>query len=102
MHQSAVRRHGLLARQMAVEKSLLRAVENPDISGSGQGGYSGYEGKALFNKRTGKFESAGSEVHRIPINDPRRQTSHFFDYDKWAQEKSKDGKTSKRAKVSLV
>jgi hypothetical protein len=27
-------------------------------------------------------------VHKIAVNDPRRQTSHYFDYDKWTQQKS--------------
>lgn len=100
INQSDVRRHGLLARQTAIEKSLLMAVENPASSGSPVTG--GYEGKALFNKRTGKFEAADSVIHRIPINDPRRQTSHFFDYDKWAQEKSANSRAGKRARISLV
>ena len=100
INESDVRRHGLLARQTAIEKTLLMTVENPASASSSSTG--GYEGKALFNKRTGKFESAGAVVHRIPINDPRRQTSHFFDYDKWAQEKSANPKSGKRAKISLV
>ena len=27
-------------------------------------------------------------MHKIAVNDPRRQTSHYFDYDKWTQQKS--------------
>jgi hypothetical protein len=51
-----VRRHGNLSGQVAVEKALLAAVENPNPAGSTA---SPYVGQASFNKRTGKFEGAG-------------------------------------------
>ena len=77
-----VRRHGHLSSQVAVEKALLAKVQ-----GNGTPAAEGYAGKASFNVRTGKFEGAG-EVHKIAVSDPRRQTSHFFDYDKFAAEKN--------------
>ena len=36
-------------------------------------------------------------MHKIAVNDPRRQTSHYFDYDKWTQQKSTEKSQASRA-----
>jgi len=80
-HPTDIRRLGPEVAQRHVE--MMAMAQPPPGGGGGAGSYAQ---SATFNKRTGRFEGQG-QVVRMSVTDSRRQTSHYFDYDKWAHEK---------------
>jgi hypothetical protein len=86
--EADIRKHGSLALKAAQDAALLAAVQG---GGAGEGGY---HAAATFNKRTGRFEGAGV-VQKMSVNDGRRQTAHYFDQDKWTEEKNARAKRSR-------